>query len=110
MKRTLTFFRLSAAFWLLLGTAAIATAQPAYNVISLGQPGESASGGQGISNSGNFATGFTDSDPLIWSAVSGTTVLSDEASRSFSIPWSVNDAGTVVGIGAQTFFGAGPSP
>ncbi len=85
-------------------------AQPQYNIISLGQPGESQSGGQGVSSSGNFATGFTNSSPLLWSDVSGTSVLPGVPGRPFSSPQSVNDAGTIVGIGTTTFFGSGALP
>ena len=93
--------------------ASTTSAQPQYNIISLGQPGELASGGQGVSNSGNFAAGFTvitEDDALRWSDVGGTSVLPDEPTRPYSQPWSVNDAGTVVGIGATTFFGSGALP
>ncbi len=88
-------------------------AQPQYNVISLGQMGESASGGQGVSNSGNFAAAFTaitQDDALLWSSTAGTMVLPDIAGRAYSSPRSVNDVGTMVGIGATTFFGSGALP
>ncbi len=94
-------------------TTPTAEAQPQYQIISLRQMGENVSGGQGVSASGNFAAGFTvvsQDDPLLWSEIGGTTVLPDLASRSYSIPWSVNDAGTMVGIGATTFFGSGALP
>jgi uncharacterized membrane protein len=109
MKKTLAAFLTIGISFL----ASTTSAQPQYNIISLGQVGEFASGGQGVSTSGNFAAGFTvitEDDALLWSDVGGTTVLPDEPTRDYSKPWSVNDAGTIVGIGAQTFFGSGALP
>ncbi len=109
MKNLRTLVALAAG----LLVSAPVMAQPSYEIISLGQAGESASGGQAVSIGGGFAAGFTvtsQDDALLWSAVGGATVLPDEPTRPYSAPWSVNDAGTIVGIGATTFFGSSALP
>ncbi len=109
MKKMLAQLVAMGMCWL----ASSAAAQPQYDIISLGQPGELASSGQGVSDSGNFAAGFTvitEDDALIWSGVGGTAVLPDLPTRPYSEARSVNDAGTIVGIGATTFFGADAPP
>lgn len=87
-----------------------AWAQPVYQITAISLPGQSASGGQGISASGNFVTGFVDADGARWDAGTGTTALPGFSGRPFSAPQAVNDAGVVVGTGATTFFGSGALP
>ena len=84
--------------------------QPEYEIISLGQKGADNSGGQAISASGQFAAGFSDTEPFLWEAGVGVTALSSEATRPFSMPQAVNDSGIIAGIGATTFFGSGALP
>lgn len=97
---------------LLLGLFWPATtyAQPQYEIISLGLTGESVSGGQAISEDGQFAAGFTDNDPFLWQTGGGSTGLPSGATRPFSTPWGVNNDGTIAGIGATTFFGSDALP
>jgi uncharacterized membrane protein len=85
-------------------------AQPQYEIISLGLAGESVSGGQAISEDGQFAAGFTNNDPFLWQSGPGSTGLPSAAGRPFSTPWGVNNAGTIAGIGATTFFGSDALP
>jgi hypothetical protein len=106
MKKILATF-VAVAFGLVTHSA---WAQPQYSIVSLAQPGEAQSGGQAISSTGNFAAGFTNNAPLLWSASGGTSVLPAAAGRAFSSPQSVNDTGTIVGVGATTFFGSGALP
>ncbi len=81
-----------------------------YSIISLGQVGESVSGGQAVSNNGQFGAGFSDQTGFLWETTIGTTILAAVPGRPFSIPQGVNDQGTVAGIGATTFFGSSPLP
>ena len=85
-------------------------AQPEYEIVSLGQMDEPVSGGQAVSSDGAFGAGFSDQDPFLWESDGTITVLSSLPGRPFSIPWAVNDAGTIAGIGATTFFGSSPLP
>ncbi len=97
---------------ILAGTqfASLLWAQPEYEIISLGQMGESNSGGQAISPSGQYAAGFSDTEPFLWESGVGVTALTSAATRPFSMPQAVNDAGTIAGIGATTFFGSSALP
>ena len=65
MRRLVRRILLAQAFAVLLLTNDSLLAQPQYEIISLGQPGEVFSGGQGISSSGQFGAGFTDANPLL---------------------------------------------
>ena len=89
----------------------VASAQPPqYEIISLGVVGESFSGGQTISENGQFAGGFTNDDPFVWQSTGGTTGLPSASGQPFSTPWGINNSGTMVGIGATTFFGSNAIP
>lgn len=84
--------------------------QPEYLILSLGQMDESASGGQAVSGNGLFGAGFSDADAFLWESNDTITPLPSAPGRPFSIPQSVNDSGTVAGIGATTFFGSSALP
>ncbi len=86
------------------------SAQPAYSITPIFLPGQANSNGQGISASGNFATGTSNSTGVIWDEVNGTVALAPLLSRPFSLAQDVNDSGVVVGTGATTFFGSSPLP
>lgn len=84
--------------------------QPEYQILSIGQIGESVSGGQAVSGNGLFGAGFSDAAALLWESNELITLLPPVPGRPISIPQSVNDQGTVAGIGATTFFGSSPLP
>ena len=89
----------------------VASAQPPqYEIINLGVVGESVSGGQTISENGQFAGGFTNDNPFVWQLTSGSTGLPSASGHPFSTPWGINNSGTMVGIGATTFFGSNAIP
>ncbi|MEM7455140.1 MAG: hypothetical protein AAF456_12385 [Planctomycetota bacterium] len=101
---------ITTAIWL-IACQTESFAQPQYEIISLGQAGESFSGGQAAASGGMFVAGFSDNDPFVWDATTGVvTPLPSEATRPFSTPWAVNDSGAIVGIGATTFFGSSALP
>ena len=99
-----------------------ALAAPLYTIYNLGPVTNStAASGQGISPSGNFATGFANISAaggggsravLFSSATTTTSALPNLVSpaRNFSQGRGVNDSGTIVGTGATTFFGSGGLP
>ena len=108
-KLTLRFL-ITVCVFVLLAPSASNAQPPQYEIISLGLAGESVSGGQAISEDGQFAAGFTTNDPFLWQTGVGTTGLPSAAGRAFSTPWGVNNAGTIAGIGATTFFGSSALP
>lgn len=87
-----------------------ALAQPMYSITPIFLPGQANSNGQGISASGNFAAGTSNSTGVRWDQTNGTVALPAFPGRSFSLVQDVNDAGVVVGTGATTFFGSSPLP
>ncbi len=92
------------------GLATAVHAQPLYDIFAVSLAGQANSNGQGISASGNFATGTSNATAVQWTQSGGTVALSALGSRPFSLPQSVNDFGVVVGTGATTFFGSSPLP
>ncbi len=84
--------------------------QPEYQILSLGQMGEAASGGQAVSGNGLFGAGFSDAETFLWETSGTITPLPSVPGRPFSVPQCVNDSGTVAGIGATTFFGSNALP
>ena len=54
----------------LFGAATVNAQQPQYEIISLGLVGESVSGGQAVSENGQFAGGFTGDNALSGNPVS----------------------------------------
>ena len=103
-----------AARTLLLASLTFATgqalAQPEYEIFAISLPGQANSNGQGISPSGNFATGTSNNTAVLTTVGGGTIGLPALASRPFSLAQAVNDSGVVVGTGATTFFGSSPLP
>ena len=104
---------LTAGVGLTLASAALA--QPQYQIIDLGllDPGDAGSQGFGISDTGTYATGRSlgvSNAAFLWTSGSGTAALPNLSSRPFGVGNSVNNAGIVVGTGAQTFFGSGAVP
>lgn len=105
-----------------LAAASSALAAPLYTITNLGPITNSTAGsGQGISPSGNFATGFANissaggggSRTTLYSAATGTTTALPNLvtpTRNFSQGRGVNDFGTIVGTGASTFFGSSGLP
>ena len=85
-------------------------AQPQYSIQAISLSGQATSNGQGISASGNFATGTSNASAIRWSASKGTEQLPAFPSRPFSLAQDVNDSGVVAGTGATTFFGSDPLP
>ncbi len=84
--------------------------QPAYEIVSLGISGEVNSGAQAVADGGHFVAGFSDSNAFRWQSGGSSVALPSLATRPFSTPWAVNDAGVVAGIGATTFFGSNALP
>ena len=86
--------------------------QPQYNIVAISLPGQATSNGQGISASGNYITGTSNSTGVLWSELDGTVALPalTSPSRPFSLAQDVNDAGMAAGTGATTFFGSDPLP
>lgn len=95
-----------------LSIAGAAAAQPLYDIIPISVPGQASSNGQGISSSGNAATGTSNSTAVLWTQGAGTVALPalTAPARPFSLAQAVNDSGVVVGTGATTFFGSSPLP
>ena len=94
-----------------LFVAAAANAQPPqYEIISLGLVGESVSGGQAVSENGQFVGGFTDANAFIWQSGVGSNVQPSVSGQPFNTPWGINNSGTMVGVGATTPFGSSPIP
>ncbi|GAB5496604.1 MAG: hypothetical protein Phyf2KO_16840 [Phycisphaerales bacterium] len=94
------------------GWMSSAIAQPEYEIQPLAIDGQANSTGQGISESGAFVTGTSNSDAVRWTESGGTVLLPmlSSPSRPFSLAQDVNDNGVVVGTGATTFFGSSPLP
>ena len=102
-------------YWLaycLVGLLSLPTIaqQPQYEIISLGLVGETFSGGQTVSENGQFASGFSGDDPFLWQTGVGSSALPSASGHPFSTPWGINNSGTIVGVGATTFFGSNAIP
>jgi len=101
-----------------IGVATVprASAQPQYNIVSLGvaQPGDTTSSGQGVSPNGTYVAGFSSvtgaNHALRWTQAGGTTGLPSLAGRNFNSANAVNNLGTAAGTAATTFFGSNPLP
>ncbi len=104
--------RLGAGLVTLAAVAGAAHAAPQYAIHAISLPGQANSNGQGISPSGNYATGTSNASAVRWTLGGGTVALPALASpsRPFSLAQAVNDNGVVVGTGATTFFGSSPLP
>ena len=89
-------------------------AAPVYEIEDLGlvQSGDFASQGFGISPGGvAFGRGVGDSNtPFFASPGSALAALPNAANKPFGVANGANDSGTVVGVGADTFFGSGAVP
>lgn len=107
-------FRVSFRVLALVAAAGMGSAvsQPEYEIQPLAIDGQANSTGQGISESGAFVTGTSNSDAVQWTESGGTVLLPmlSSPARPFSLAQDVNDSGVVVGTGATTFFGSSPLP
>lgn len=109
MTNSIFKYSLACCVVVLFSLPAIAQ-QPQYEIISLGLVGESVSGGQAVSESGQFAGGFTNDNPFVWQAGVGSSALPSASGHPISTPWGINNSGTMVGVGATTFFGSNAIP
>lgn len=104
---------------MLFGAAALSAsvalgAAPQYTITDLGlaDPGDFASQGFGVSNGGiaygrsvgSVGTAFT------WTEGTGFVALASDPTKSYAVAQGANDNGLVVGIGSDTFTGAGAVP
>ncbi len=94
------------------GIVSAGSPQPQYTIVPIFLAGQATSNGQGISPSGDFATGTSDASGVRWNSTNGTVQLAalTSPSRPYSLAQDVNDAGIVAGTGATTFYGSDPLP
>jgi hypothetical protein len=112
VMRALT--KISALFvWVVV--AAVAAADPQYQIYDIGvvQTGDTASQGFGASTGGiavgrSFRTGGAQA--FTWTLGGGIVGLPNLSGRSFCVSNSANDSGIVVGTGATTAFGSSRLP
>src|SRR5687767_10686129 len=99
-----------------VATAPRASAQPQYNIVSLGvaHPGDTTSSGAGVSPNGTYVSGFSSmtgaNHALLWTQAGGTVGLPSLAGRNFNSANGVNNLGVAAGTAATTFFGSSPLP
>src|SRR5262245_18390360 len=109
MRSTLSAFVLS------LIIAAIAEAQPSFQIIDIGvvQKGDTASQGFGASPNGiavGRSIGNNVSQAFSWTLGGGLVGLPSLAGRDHSVANSAHDNGIVVGTASTTFFGSNRLP
>ena len=108
-------FTILSAFIASVVVAAMATADPSYQIYDIGivLMGDSASQGFGASTGGiavGRSFGSSGTEAFTWTLATGIVGLPNLAGRSYCLSNSANDNGIVVGTGATTPFGSGRLP
>lgn len=98
----------------LLVSLSVMAGPPQYTIVNLGEvdPGDFGVQGFGVS-AGGVAVGRTlgvSNVAITWNGDDGFTALPNHASRPYGEARGANDAGAIVGNGAQTFTGSSPLP